>query len=85
MSCPAVSFEGIDDVLYARLLQQALRAGAKFDQASENTAEIHGCVFVWTRTGRRLFVTCLKKPFFISCEEVIYRLSDLIDQAKEAA
>jgi hypothetical protein len=84
MSCPAILFADVDDVLYARLLQQAVRAGAKFDPETEHTMEIRGCVFVWTRTGTTLFVTCTKKPFFVSCDEVRWHLAELIDEAKEA-
>lgn len=81
MSCSAISFADVDDVLYARLLQQAVRAGAKFDSDAEHTMEIRGCVFTWERTGTTLTIFCTKKPFFVSCDEVNSRLTDLINQA----
>jgi hypothetical protein len=85
MACPSVSFTDVDDVLYARLLQQAVRAGAKFSQEDPQSMEISGCSISWTRTATTLILTCTKKPFFVSCDEVNSRLTDLINQAKEAA
>lgn len=82
MSCPAITFPAIDQTFYRKLYDQAVAAGVKFDGQQ---AEINGIVLDWNYDvqTQTLSVTCLKKPFFISCADVDNRVADLIQKAKK--
>ena len=81
MACPVVTVDGVDPILYEKLLSQASAAGAVFN-GSEVTYK--GCKFAWTYDGSRSFThQCLEKPFYFSCDLIKTEIQKLVDQAKE--
>jgi hypothetical protein len=83
VSCPEIGFQ-IDQGLYAKLLAQAKQAGVTFDGES---AAISGVQFLWNydAPSGTLHVTCTKKPWIISCDQVAAKIADLIEKAKKEA
>jgi len=82
MSCPEIRIEEVPQDLYDKLLQEATAAGAKFEGTK---AEIEGAQFDWSYDdiSQTLHVTCLKKPFFISCDSIEQRIRELVLKAKD--
>jgi hypothetical protein len=83
MACQEITIEGVDTVLYGRLLSQATAAGAQFDGIR---ASIESLEFDWNydAAAQVLHVTCTKKPFYATCSEVESRIRDLAAKAKTA-
>ncbi len=83
MSCPQMTFVGVDPAFYARLLAQAKSAGVEFN-ADGTQASIDGCVFNWNydAAAKTLYVTCIKKPFLIGCDALRDRVPELIAHAR---
>ena len=83
MACPEITIEGIDESLYGKLMQSAVAGGAQFDG---NAASIDGLSFDWNydSAAQILHITCLKKPFFITCGTVESKIRVLVEQSKGA-
>ena len=77
MSCPQFTFVGINQQFYAHLMDHAEKSGVTFDGTK---ASVEGCLFDWDydATAQVLHVTCLKKPFLISCSALSDRITELI-------
>lgn len=87
MACAEMLFPGVDDALYARLVQQAIRAGATKDDNDRwkwNT-KLGELEFTMRRSGTNLYITPFKKPLLVSCGMIQSHLSEEIENAKEAA
>lgn len=82
MSCPEITFEGIDGDLYGKLLHQAIEAKAMF---IGTTVQFESVKLEWNydRESQALHVTCTKKPFYASCELVESKIRELVDKAKQ--
>jgi hypothetical protein len=80
--CPEITIEGIGKGLYGQLLAEASAANAKFEGTK---ASIGGCDFNWDYDAETqiLHITCIKKPFYASCETVEARIRELVAKAKE--
>lgn len=78
-----MSFQGVDDILYTRLLQQAIQAGVTKDD--NDRWKFGDLEFTMRRENGVLHITCTKKPFFVTCGMVAEKIQELISQAKEAA
>jgi hypothetical protein len=83
MACPEITIEGIDDAMYAKLMNEAVAGGAQFNG---NIASIDGLTFDWNRDSvtQTLHITCLKKEFFITCKTVESKIRELVQKSKEA-
>ncbi len=83
VSCAEIKIEGVDAVLYGKLLTEAVGVGATFEGTR---ASISGLEFDWSydQPSRTLRVTCLRKPFYANCEQVETRIRDLVEKAKGA-
>ena len=83
MACNEIIIAGIDEELYAKLLGEATAAGAQF---SGSVAMFRGCTFDWNYdvSNEELHVTCMKKPFYITCGVVEETIRDLALKAKGA-
>lgn len=85
--CDQLSFSGVNQELYAKLLSEATTGGIAFDG---NRASLHSgpisLEFDWDYqpTSATLYITCTKKPFIFSCGDVEERLRDLLAKAKES-
>ena len=81
MSCPAITVPSVDQALYDKLLAQATAAGVKFDGTK---ASIDGIELEWKydAAAQVLTVTCLKKPFYMSCGEIQSKVAELIHEAQ---
>src|SRR5258708_40336924 len=79
--CAEITIAEISPELYAKLLSEAIDAGAKF---SGTNAEIEGAGFdcSYDAEWQTLHVTCLKKPFFISRDAVEQRIRELVLKSK---
>jgi hypothetical protein len=82
VSCPELTFDGIEAPTHDKLLAQATSAGAKFDGQA---AEIAGLTFDWNydAASSTLHVTCTKKPLLVSCGYVAEQITKLIAKAKD--
>lgn len=83
MACPEITLEGIDGVLYGKLLHQAIAAGAEF---FKEELVFQGVTLSWDydAPSQTLNVTCTKKPFYASCELVEQHVRQLVAKAKES-
>ena len=84
MACDEITFDGIDGVLYGKLLHQAIAANAIFDGL---TVHFEGVALDWNydAAAQVLHVTCTKKPFYASCDLVESKLRELVAKAKQGA
>lgn len=89
MSCPDLPIRDVDGILYLRLVQQAIRAGAtKDDDDHWHIQTGLGEVLVSVRLdipSCTLHVTTLKKPPLYTCGMVREKIVELIENAKEAS
>jgi len=83
MNCPEIRIDEITPELYGRLLTEASSSGAKFDGTK---ASIQGLEFNWTydAVSLTLHITCIKKPFWASCEVVEMKIRELVRKSSEA-
>lgn len=83
MACPEITIEQVDQPLHAKLLVEAMAAGATFQGTY---ATIEALTFDWNYdpAAQVLHVTCLKKPFYATCNEVESRIRELAAKAKGA-
>ena len=81
MPCPEITIPDVPQELYDKLLGEATAAGVHFDGT---VASIEGAQFDWNydAPSTTLRVTCLKKPFFISCDSAEKRIRELVERAK---
>jgi hypothetical protein len=81
MSCPAITTPNVDQALYDKLLAQATAAGVKFDGTK---ASIDGVQLDWNydAAAQALTVTCLEKPWYMSCGEIQKVIAELIHKAQ---
>jgi hypothetical protein len=83
MPCPEITIEGIDGVLYGKLLHQAVQSEATFVGLN---VHFQGVSLDWNydEPSQTLHITCTKKPFYASCELVESKLRELVAKAKGA-
>lgn len=81
MSCPEIEFAGIDKDLYDKLLAQAERSNVKIDGTRAELGKI-SLDWNYDAPSTTLRVTCTKKPWFMSCEQIENRIRGLIQQTK---
>jgi hypothetical protein len=83
MSCQEITIEGIGKDFYGQLLAEASAAGGKFEGTK---ASIGGCEFNWSYDAETqgLHITCIKKPFYASCDTVESKIRELVAKAKES-
>lgn len=83
LSCPEITIPNISKEMYARLMVQATSAGASFDG---DTVSMRGLQFSWNydEPSETLHATCTHRPFFISCDAIAGKISDLIKEARNA-
>jgi hypothetical protein len=83
MPCPEITIEDFDKVLYHKLLSEALTVGAIFSGTSVTLDGLH---FDWNYDAEALVlhITCLKKPFFLGCEQIENQIRQLAAKAKGA-
>lgn len=83
MACPEISLEQISPELYAKLLTMATAAGAVFIGSK---ASISNVEFDWNYDpdSQTLHLTATKKPFYITCAEVVSKIQELAEGAKAA-
>lgn len=82
MPCPEVTVDGVDPILYEKLLAEATAAGAQFN-GSEVTFK--GCKFLWSYDGAgTVKYTCTEKPFYFSCGLIQNEIQSLVEEAKGA-
>lgn len=80
MECPEVVVDGVDPVLYEKLLAEATAAGAVFEG---DEVTFKGCRFLWAYDGSQSFrYTCKGKPFYFTCGLIDAEISKLVTQAK---
>jgi hypothetical protein len=81
MACDEITIEEVPQALYEKLLADATAAGAVFVGTK---ATIEGMAFDWNYDAptETLHVTCLKKPFYISCAAVEQHLRERLLKAK---
>lgn len=83
VSCQEITIEGIGKDFYGQLLAEASAANAKFEGTK---ASIGGCDFNWNYDAETqiLHVTCIRKPFYASCETVESKIRELVEKSKGA-
>lgn len=81
MTCPEMTFSDISPALYKNLLDQASTAGVEFNGSM---AHLSGIDFQWRYDGpsQTLSITTVKKPFYVSCDQIRDHLASLISKAK---
>lgn len=78
--CDELTFS-IEQALYSKLLEEATEAGATF---SGDQASLEGLEFDWSydAVSQTLHVTCVKHPFYASCEKIAAKIQELISNAR---
>lgn len=81
MPCAEITIEQIPLDLYAKLLNEATAAGAKFDGTK---ATLDGIELDWNYSPevQILRVSCTKKPFYVNCGTVESHIRGLVEKAK---
>lgn len=84
VSCAPIVYNEVPQDLYDKLLAEAHASGVEFDG---NKVKTHGVELDWDYDpiSESLAVTCTKKPFYITCEEVEGELNGLLAKARSAA
>lgn len=70
MSCPTLTFKLTPEAL-AELEAQGAKQGLHFE-GNEGQFTTHGCLIEWSydKEEQLLVVTCIQKPFLISCTTI---------------
>ncbi len=79
MSCPSLSYQGVSQAQFDALKDAANRAGINID-GDDGSATAHGATVNWKYSPevQILVLTCLSKPFFISCDHVNGELDKMV-------
>ena len=86
MTCPEITIPNIPNDLYAKLLAEANAGGIGFN--GSNRAQLHNgpisLEFDWNYDAQAevLHVTCTRKPFIFTCDQIQERIIDLLAKAK---
>jgi hypothetical protein len=86
MPCDAQTFPGVTSDVHRRLTSAAAAKGYVLNNPLNGMLVADGCSFSWAWDADKetLTVTCLKKPFFISCDTVDGHIKSLISEAMGA-
>lgn len=81
MNCPEIIIVGIEQPMYDKLLAEANAAGAVFNG---DKVAFKGCEFDWQydSPSQILHVTCISKPFYVTCDYIKSKIKELAEDAK---
>lgn len=82
VACPEIVLSNIPPELHAKLLQEATSfEGSTFNG---NTMKSHGMTFYWNydEPSQVLRVTCVSKPFYVTCGQIAAGIAEQVEKAR---
>lgn len=77
MSCEPRVYENVTVEQFVKLADRARDHGILL-QGNSGFLDVHHCQMVWSYEGERVIIQCLKKPFFVGCEQINTALDELL-------